>query len=77
MLLSSEYDLDLHIPKRGKTVNYFSLLMEVGKLYFIFEDNGYLISKYQWIWYDSAIEWKTNVCKAGQPQHHMTIGKVE
>ena len=44
---------------------------------FIIINNGNLISQYQRIQYDSANEWKTNVCKAEQPQHHMPTEKVE
>ena len=51
--------------------------MEVKESSFIIDNNGSLISQCQWIQYDSANEWKTNVCEAEQPQHHMAIKKYE
>lgn len=51
--------------------------MEGEKLIFVFENIGRLKSLYQRIQYDSANEGKTKVCKAGQPQHHVAIEKVE
>ena len=51
--------------------------MKVEELSFIFANNRSSISQYQRIQYDSANEGKTKVCKAGQPQHHVAIEKVE
>ena len=51
--------------------------MEVKKSSFIIDNNGSLISQRQRIQYDSANEWKTKVCEAQQPQHHIVIKKFE
>ena len=51
--------------------------MEVEESSFISNNNRSLIPQCQRIQYDSANEWKRNVCEAEQPQHHMTIEKYE
>ena len=51
--------------------------MKMKESSFIIDNNGSLISQCQRIQYDSANEWKTKVCEAEQPQHHMAIEKYE
>ena len=51
--------------------------MKVEESSVIIDNNGSLISQCQRIQYDSTSEWKTKVCEAEQPQHHMAIEKYE
>ena len=51
--------------------------MEVEESSVIINNNGSLISQCQRIQYDSTKEWKTKVCEAEQPQHHMAMEKYK
>ena len=45
VLVSSEYNLDLHIPQKRKDLNLFFLHMKKEELSFIFENNGSLMNR--------------------------------